>query len=62
MAGAIAVVSGWCSPARVNPLADICWPFGALVLLACQLWAVAVVKALQGDVQLPVIGGFAERP
>ncbi|MGH9498186.1 MAG: hypothetical protein ACRD3L_03515 [Terriglobales bacterium] len=40
------------------------WLAVLLVLLAwVMLWAVAVVKALQGELfRLPVIGGFAERP
>lgn len=41
----------------------VAWLAALLVLLAWgMLWAVAVVKALQGELfKLPVIGGFAER-
>jgi uncharacterized membrane protein len=42
----------------------LAWLAVLLVLLAwVTLWAVAVVKALQGEMfRLPVIGDFAERP
>jgi|SRR5277367_1059611 len=42
----------------------VAWLAVLLILLAwLMLWAVAVVKALQGELfRLPVIGGFAEKP
>jgi uncharacterized membrane protein len=42
----------------------LAWLVSLLILLAWgMLWAVAVVKAFQGEMfRLPVIGGFAERP